>query len=152
MQELETALAQQAPPPVQEDPSLYELPPLVIDGIPTPVEKMTQAQLRAFIPLMLKYSTGELHYFYLFHPFALLVCLLLHFIFFFQIQAVASQVGGRNRRGHHGGRKTCPGQMLEWTQGLRKRSRKYASNFLPLWRSSMFRQIFRSPGPTLCVR
>jgi nuclear respiratory factor 1 len=59
MQELETALAQQAPPPVQEDPSLYELPPLVIDGIPTPVEKMTQAQLRAFIPLMLKYSTGE---------------------------------------------------------------------------------------------
>ncbi|XP_059480633.1 DNA-binding protein P3A2-like isoform X3 [Neocloeon triangulifer] len=59
MQELETALAQQAPPPVQEDPSLYELPPLVIDGIPTPVEKMTQAQLRAFIPLMLKYSTGR---------------------------------------------------------------------------------------------
>jgi nuclear respiratory factor 1 len=63
MQELETALAQQAPPPVQEDPSLYELPPLVIDGIPTPVEKMTQAQLRAFIPLMLKYSTGELFIF-----------------------------------------------------------------------------------------
>lgn len=60
MQELESALAQQAPPPPQEDPSLYELPPLVIDGIPTPVEKMTQAQLRAFIPLMLKYSTGEL--------------------------------------------------------------------------------------------
>lgn len=59
MEELETALAQQAPPPPQDDPSLYELPPLVIDGIPTPVEKMTQAQLRAFIPLMLKYSTGE---------------------------------------------------------------------------------------------
>ncbi|CAB3361225.1 Hypothetical predicted protein [Cloeon dipterum] len=59
MQELESALAQQAPPPPQEDPSLYELPPLVIDGIPTPVEKMTQAQLRAFIPLMLKYSTGR---------------------------------------------------------------------------------------------
>jgi len=59
MEELETALAQQAPPPVQDDPSLYELPPLIIDGIPTPVEKMTQAQLRAFIPLMLKYSTGE---------------------------------------------------------------------------------------------
>lgn len=37
----------------------HELPPLVIDGIPTPVEKMTQAQLRAFIPLMLKYSTGR---------------------------------------------------------------------------------------------
>merc|ERR1719330_1621835 len=32
---------------------------IVINGIPTPVEKMTQAQLRAFIPLMLKYSTGR---------------------------------------------------------------------------------------------
>lgn len=59
MDELETALAQQAPPPPAEDPSLFELPPLIIDGIPTPVEKMTQAQLRAFIPLMLKYSTGR---------------------------------------------------------------------------------------------
>ncbi|XP_045540641.1 DNA-binding protein Ewg isoform X1 [Papilio machaon] len=64
MEELENALAQQfglggcpqAPPPPMEDPSLFELPPLIIDGIPTPVEKMTQAQLRAFIPLMLKYS------------------------------------------------------------------------------------------------
>lgn len=60
MDELESALAQQAPPKVQDDPSLFELPPLIIDGIPTPVEKMTQAQLRAFIPLMLKYSTGEI--------------------------------------------------------------------------------------------
>lgn len=59
MQELEAALAQHAPPQVKEDPSLHELPPLVVDGIPTPVEKMTQAQLRAFIPLMLKYSTGR---------------------------------------------------------------------------------------------
>lgn len=59
MDELDTALAQQAPPRVQDDPSLFELPPLIIDGIPTPVEKMTQAQLRAFIPLMLKYSTGR---------------------------------------------------------------------------------------------
>ncbi|XP_026463233.1 DNA-binding protein P3A2 isoform X2 [Ctenocephalides felis] len=59
MDELESALAQQAPPPIQDDPSLFELPPLIIDGIPTPVEKMTQAQLRAFIPLMLKYSTGR---------------------------------------------------------------------------------------------
>lgn len=59
MDELESALAQQAPPKVQDDPSLFELPPLIIDGIPTPVEKMTQAQLRAFIPLMLKYSTGD---------------------------------------------------------------------------------------------
>merc|ERR1719350_334513 len=59
MAELETALSQQAPTPQVEDPNLHELPPIVIDGIPTPVEKMTQAQLRAFIPLMLKYSTGR---------------------------------------------------------------------------------------------
>lgn len=59
MTELENALAQQTPPMPTEDPSRHELPPLVIDGIPTPVEKMTQAQLRAFIPLMLKYSTGR---------------------------------------------------------------------------------------------
>ena len=59
MAELENALAQQTPPMPTEDPSRHELPPLVIDGIPTPVEKMTQAQLRAFIPLMLKYSTGR---------------------------------------------------------------------------------------------
>ena len=58
-QELESALMLQAPPAMKEDPSLHELPPLVVDGIPTPVEKMTQAQLRAFIPLMLKYSTGR---------------------------------------------------------------------------------------------
>lgn len=49
----------QVPAAPLEDPSLFELPPLIIDGIPTPVEKMTQAQLRAFIPLMLKYSMGE---------------------------------------------------------------------------------------------
>lgn len=66
MEELEHALAQQAPPPVQDDPSLYELPPLIIDGIPTPVEKMTQAQLRAFIPLMLKYSARKYCFFFLF--------------------------------------------------------------------------------------
>lgn len=59
MSELEAALSQQAPTPILEDPNLHELPPIVIDGIPTPVEKMTQAQLRAFIPLMLKYSTGR---------------------------------------------------------------------------------------------
>lgn len=59
MDQLDTALAQHAPPPIPDDPTLYELPPLILDGIPTPVEKMTQAQLRAFIPLMLKYSTGK---------------------------------------------------------------------------------------------
>ncbi|XP_035677743.1 DNA-binding protein P3A2-like isoform X3 [Branchiostoma floridae] len=59
MQDLEAALAQQAPPPQSENPHLHELPPLVIEGIPVPVDKMTQAQLRAFIPIMLKYSTGR---------------------------------------------------------------------------------------------
>ncbi|XP_072027292.1 DNA-binding protein P3A2-like [Amphiura filiformis] len=57
--ELENALSQQAMAPPIENPNLYELPPLLIDGIPVPVDQMTQAQLRAFIPLMLKYSTGR---------------------------------------------------------------------------------------------
>ena len=38
---------------------MFDLPPLVFEGIPTPVQEMTQAQLRAFIPHMLKYSTGR---------------------------------------------------------------------------------------------
>lgn len=59
MAELEHSLLEQAPQQLKEDGTRHELPPLVIDGIPTPVEKMTQAQLRAFIPLMLKYSTGR---------------------------------------------------------------------------------------------
>ena len=59
MQDLENALQQQAPQPQQDSSGLHELPPLVVDGIPTPVDKMTQAQLRAFIPVMLKYSTGR---------------------------------------------------------------------------------------------
>uniref|UniRef100_A0A672NEW9 Nuclear respiratory factor 1 n=1 Tax=Sinocyclocheilus grahami TaxID=75366 RepID=A0A672NEW9_SINGR len=45
-----------SPPTVWEH---SELPPLTIDGIPVSVDKMTQAQLRAFIPEMLKYSTGR---------------------------------------------------------------------------------------------
>lgn len=61
MENLESALAQQTPPLVIDDGDslLFELPPLIIDGMPIPVERMTQAQLRAFIPLMLKYSTGR---------------------------------------------------------------------------------------------
>ncbi len=65
MTELENALESQATTAVgasgavEPDPNRHELPPLCIDGIPTPVEKMTQAQLRAFIPMMLKYSTGR---------------------------------------------------------------------------------------------
>lgn len=41
MQELEQVLAQQAPPPA-ETSHLFELPPLVVDGMPTSLEKMTQ--------------------------------------------------------------------------------------------------------------
>ena len=59
LQDLETALAEHTPPQVPDNPDIYSLPPLVIDGIPTPVDKMTQAQLRAFIPVMLRYSTGR---------------------------------------------------------------------------------------------
>ncbi|XP_048862003.1 nuclear respiratory factor 1 isoform X1 [Brienomyrus brachyistius] len=56
LEDLENALAEHAPPA----PELSsELPPLTIDGIPVSVDKMTQAQLRAFIPEMLKYSTGR---------------------------------------------------------------------------------------------
>ena len=40
--ELESALSEQTPPTQQENPSLHELPHLVMDGIPTPVDKMTQ--------------------------------------------------------------------------------------------------------------
>ncbi|XP_031552291.1 nuclear respiratory factor 1-like [Actinia tenebrosa] len=59
LQDLENALAEHAPPQISENSEVYTLPPLVIDGIPTPVDKMTQAQLRAFIPMMLRYSTGR---------------------------------------------------------------------------------------------
>ena len=62
--EMEAALHQQTPavvtpPTTQQGDPLFELPPLVFEGIPTPVHKMTQAQLRTFIPNMLKYSTGR---------------------------------------------------------------------------------------------
>lgn len=58
-QELEVSLQEQAPQHTGDGAHLHELPPLVIDGIPTPIDKMTQAQLRNFIPEMLKYSTGR---------------------------------------------------------------------------------------------
>ena len=63
--EMDAVLHQQAPAPPKESDmqtqssDLHELPPVMFDGIPTPVHKMTQAQLRAFIPNMLKYSTGR---------------------------------------------------------------------------------------------
>lgn len=56
LEDLENALAEHAPPGGE---LASELPPLTIDGIPVSVDKMTQAQLRAFIPEMLKYSTGR---------------------------------------------------------------------------------------------
>ncbi|XP_045164239.1 DNA-binding protein P3A2-like [Mercenaria mercenaria] len=59
LQDLEQSLQEQTPPTQQDNSGLHELPPLVIDGIPTQVDKMTQAQLRNFIPEMLKYSTGR---------------------------------------------------------------------------------------------
>lgn len=58
MVELDDALAEQAPQN-SEGSAIYDLPALTLDGIPTPVDKMTQAQLRTFIPEMLKYSTGR---------------------------------------------------------------------------------------------
>lgn len=47
MQELEQVLAQQAPPPA-ETSHLFDLPPLIIDGMPTSLEKMTQVSDRCF--------------------------------------------------------------------------------------------------------
>ena len=41
MGELDQALADQAPPN-SDNQGLYDLPPLALDGIPTPVDKMTQ--------------------------------------------------------------------------------------------------------------
>lgn len=64
--EMEAALHQQTPSVSQVSAKLqssggmlYDLPPLIFDGIPTPVHKMTQAQLRTFIPNMLKFATGR---------------------------------------------------------------------------------------------
>ncbi|KAL1492949.1 hypothetical protein ABEB36_011109 [Hypothenemus hampei] len=58
MQKLENALVDQpnSPPPIQKNPTLFDLPSLIINGVPTPVEKMTQYQLRFFLPYVLKYS------------------------------------------------------------------------------------------------
>lgn len=42
MQDLDTVLAAQTPNAPIENTHLFELPPLVMDGIPTPLEKMTQ--------------------------------------------------------------------------------------------------------------
>ncbi|KAL3852165.1 hypothetical protein ACJMK2_015840 [Sinanodonta woodiana] len=60
MQDLEASLAEHVSPHNGGgDSNMYDLPQLALDGIPTPVDKMTQAQLRTFIPEMLKFSTGR---------------------------------------------------------------------------------------------
>ena len=56
LQELETALQEQTPPSQNENSQLYELPPLVIDGIPTQVDKMTQVR-QNLLPNRLKTYT-----------------------------------------------------------------------------------------------
>ncbi|XP_078469155.1 nuclear respiratory factor 1-like isoform X1 [Lampetra fluviatilis] len=58
LEDVEEALSVHAPA-VHGGQRQPELPPLLIDGIPVSVDKMTQAQLRAFIPEMLKFSTGR---------------------------------------------------------------------------------------------
>lgn len=115
MDELDSALAQQAPPKVQDDPSLFELPPLIIDGIPTPVEKMTQAQLRAFIPLMLKYSTGK----------KTLKCIEKKFNFMF-VKVEESRVGVATQHVPNGGQRNSRGRTFAWTPEQKKRNRKSA--------------------------
>ena len=52
MNDLDQALALQAPAKSAEDNSRHELPPLNVDGIPTPVDKMTQVQLYSLESLM----------------------------------------------------------------------------------------------------
>lgn len=46
VQELEQSLNEQTPPTQPDTSGLHELPPLNIDGIPTPVDKMTQVRLK----------------------------------------------------------------------------------------------------------
>lgn len=46
VQELEQSLNEQAPPTLPDTSGLHELPPLNIDGIPTPVDKMTQVRIQ----------------------------------------------------------------------------------------------------------
>ena len=46
-------LAQQAPPKNPSNPMQHELPPLTVDGIPTPVDKMTQVKVMK--KFMMKY-------------------------------------------------------------------------------------------------
>uniref|UniRef100_UPI00358EA388 nuclear respiratory factor 1-like n=1 Tax=Myxine glutinosa TaxID=7769 RepID=UPI00358EA388 len=56
LNDLEISLAEHIPSQLEMH---SDLPPLIIDDIPVSVDKMTQAQLRAFIPEMLKFSTSR---------------------------------------------------------------------------------------------
>ena len=49
MQDLDTALAEQTPSNSLENSGVYDLPTLTLDGIPTPIDKMTQVHIYAFI-------------------------------------------------------------------------------------------------------
>lgn len=51
-QELESALQEQAAQHQGDTTHLHELPPLVIDGIPTPIDKMTQV-VNTFITMLI---------------------------------------------------------------------------------------------------
>lgn len=53
MQELESSLQEQAPQSQADGAHLHELPALVIDGIPTPIDKMTQVGSKSFFLLFL---------------------------------------------------------------------------------------------------
>lgn len=58
-EQLKKQMPQTSSPQMSVKQASFDLPPLVFEGIPTPVHEMTQAQLRGFIPHMLKYATGR---------------------------------------------------------------------------------------------
>ncbi|CAK8675934.1 DNA-binding protein P3A2-like [Clavelina lepadiformis] len=57
--DLETELQDKLPSQRDGSNELFELPSLMVEGIPTTIDEMNQSQLRMFIPEMLKYSTGR---------------------------------------------------------------------------------------------
>ncbi|ESO05913.1 hypothetical protein HELRODRAFT_105915 [Helobdella robusta] len=56
---LEKSLTSQKNQHIPENIGQFELPPLSVDGTLIGLERMTQAQLRYFVPEMLKHSTGK---------------------------------------------------------------------------------------------
>jgi len=57
--DLEVALTNETSPHNDDSSPMFDLPALVADGLPVSLNKMTQAQLRCFIPEMLRFSTGK---------------------------------------------------------------------------------------------